>query len=135
MQDRLSGKGITEPPSEGQRYRSIHGDPPPASLVIAAAGYSDVVRVSRIDYAAWWSGYDTEECIEDAMDDGYIEVYRFSPYGDRRYDTYRLTAKGRRAADGHMCDVLKESAIAAKRDQEEREEMRRSGRGGFAPSQ
>ena len=132
---RLSSMGMSEPSSEGRHCRSTRSDPPPASLVIAAAGYSDVVRVSRIDYAAWWSGYDTEECIEDAMDDGYIEVYRFSPYGDRRYDTYRLTAKGRRAADGHMCDVLKESAIAAKRAHEEREKMRRSGRGGFAPSQ
>ena len=135
---RLSSMGMSEPSkpsSEGRRYRSIHRDPPPASLVIAAAGYSDVVGVGLVDYVAQWAGYDTEECIQGAVDDGYAEVYRPDPCGDRRYDTYRLTAKGRRAADRYMGDVFKESAIEAKRAHEEREKMRRSGCDGFAPSQ
>ena len=120
--------------SEDGRYRNIRRDPPPTSPVITAAGYSDVVGVGLVDYVAWWAGYDTEECIQKAVDDGDIEVYRFSPYGARRYDTYRLTAKGRRAADRHMSNVFRRSAIEAKRDQEEREEMRRRGRGGPALS-
>ena len=93
-----------------------------------------MVDVGIIDYAAWWGGYDTEECVQKAIDDGYIEVYCFNLYGDRKYDTYRLTAKGRREADRYMGDVFKRSAIEAKRDQEEREEMRRSGRDGFVQS-
>ena len=125
---------MSEPSSEGRRYRSIRRDPPPTSLVIAAAGYSDVVSVSRINYVAWWAGYDTEECIQKAVDDGDIEVYYPDVCGDRKYDTYRLTAKGRRAADRHMSNVFRRSAIEAKRDHEEREEMRRGGRSGPALS-
>ena len=125
---------MSEVSSEGRRCRGIRRDPPPASLVIAAAGYSDVVGVGLVDYVAQWSGYDTEECIQGAMDDGDIEAYELSPHGDRKYDTYRLTAKGRRAADRYMSDVFKESAIEAKRIQKEHEEMRRSGRGGFVQS-
>ena len=131
---RLSGMEMSESSSEELRYRNIRRDPPPTSPVITAAGYSDVVGVGLIDYVAQWAGYDTEECIQKAVDDGDIEVYRFSPYGARRYDTYRLTARGRRAADRHMGDVLRRSAIAAKRDQEERKKMRRSGRDGPALS-
>ena len=130
----MSSMRMSEPSSEGQHYRGIHRDPPPASLVIAAAGYSDVVGVGLVDYVAQWSGYDTEECIQGAVDDGYVEVYRPDLCGDRRYDTYRLTAKGRRAADKYMGDVFKESAIEAKRAHEEREKMRRSGRGGLVQS-
>ena len=125
---------MSELSSKGRRYQSIRRDPPPTSLVIAAAGYSDMVSVSRINYVAWWAGYDTEECIQKAVDDGDIEVYEFSPYGTRKYDTYRLTAKGRRAADGYMGDVFKRSAIEAKRAYEEREEMRRGGRDGLVQS-
>ena len=110
---RLSGMEMSEPSSEGRRCRSIRGDSPPARLVIAAAGYSDVVSVSLVDYVAQWAGYDTEGCIQKAMDDGYIDVCYPNLYGDRKYDAYRLTAKGRRAADRYMSDVFKESAIAA----------------------
>ena len=131
---RLSGMEMSELSSEGLRYRCIRSDPPPTSPVIAAAGGLDVVSVSRINYVAQWSGYDTEECIQKAVDDGDIEVYRFNLYGTRRYDTYRLTAKGRRAADRYMSDVFRRSEMAVKRDQEEHEEMRRRGRGGPALS-
>ena len=131
---RLNSMEISETSSEGRRYRSICRDPPPTSPVIAAAGYSDVVDVGIIDYAAWCAGYDTEECIQKAVDDGDIEVYEFSPYGARGYDAYRLTAKGRRAADRYMGDVFKRSAIEAKRAHEEREEMRRGGRDGLVQS-
>ena len=130
----MSSMEMSAPSSEGRHYRSIRKDPPPVSPVIAAAGGSDVVSVSLINYVAWWTGYDTEECIEKAMDDGYIDVCYPDPYGDRKYDTYRLTAKGRRATDRHMSDVFRRSAIAAKRDHEEREKMRRSGRDGPALS-
>ena len=80
------------------------------------------------------AGYDTEECIQKAADDGDIEVYYLNLYGDREYDVYRLTAKGRRASDRHMSGVFKRSAVAARRIQEEYEEMRRSGRDGFVQS-
>ena len=80
---RLSSMEMPELSSGGRRCRDIRRDPSPASLVIAAAGYSDMVSVSRINYAAWWTGYDTEECVQKAMDDGYIEVYCFNPYGAR----------------------------------------------------
>ena len=131
---RLGSMEMSEPSSEGRRYRSIHRNPPPTSPVITAAGGSDVVGVGLVDYVAQWAGYDTEECIQKAVDDGYVEVYRPDLCGDRRYDTCRLTAKGRRASDKHMKNVFRRSAIAAKRDQEEREEMRRGGRGGFVQS-
>ena len=132
---RLSGMEMSEPSSEGRRCRSSRRDPSPARLVIAAAGYSDVVSVSLVDYVAQWAGYDTEGCIQKAMDDGYIDVCYPNLYGDRKYDTYRLTAKGRRAADRYMGGVFKRSAIEAKRAHEEREKMRRSGRDGLVPSQ
>lgn len=93
-----------------------------------------MVDVGRIDYVARWAGYGTEECIQKAVDDGDIEVYYLNLYGDREYDVYRLTAKGRRASDRHMSGVFKRSAIAARRIQEEYEEMRRSGRDGFVQS-
>ena len=134
---RLSGTGMSEqskPSSEGRRCRDIRRDPPPVSPVIAAAGGSDVVPVGRIDYVARWAGYDTEECIEKGVDDGYIELYYSNLYGEREYDTYRLTAKGRWASTRHLNDAFKESAAAAKRAHEAREEMRRSGRDGFVRS-
>ena len=129
----MSGTEMLESSSEGRRgHQSVGREPTPASIVIAATGGSDVVDVGRINYVARRAGFNAEECIQRAVIEGDIEVYIPNPYGKREYDTYRLTAKGRRAADRHMSDVFKRSAIEVKRIQEEYEERRRSGRDGFA---
>ena len=129
----MSGTEALESSNEDRRgHQSVGREPAPSSIVIAAAGGADEVDVGRINYVARWAGYNTEECIQRAVNEGHIEVYDFNPHGKREYDTYRLTAKGRRAADRHMTAVFKRSAIAAKRNQEEFDEMRRSGRDGFA---
>ena len=129
----MSGTEALESSNEGRRgHQSVGREPTPASIVIAATGGSDVVDVGRINYVARRAGFNAEECIQRAVNEGHIEAYDFDLDGDREYDAYRLTAKGRRAADRHMSDVFKQGAIDAKRIQEEYEERRRSGRDGFA---
>ena len=54
-----------------------------------------MVDVDLVDYAAARLGYDAEECIQKALEDGEIEMYQ--PSGGRRgYDVYRLAARGAR---------------------------------------
>lgn len=102
--------------SPGRRgRRSIREDPPPINPVIPAAGGSDTVIVDHIDYVAQWAGYDTEECIQKAVEDGEIELYYKNPYKCRELDVYRLTAKGRRESDRHTSEVFRKSAEAARR--------------------
>ena len=77
-----------------------------------------MVDVDLINYAAVRLGYDTEECIQKALEDDEIEMYQPSG-GERGYDVYRLTAKGRREANEHLRYVFRESAEAARREYEE----------------
>ena len=79
--------------------------PPPINPVILATGGSDTVTVVIINYVAQCTGYDTEECIQVALEDGEIELYLRNPGGCRKYDIYRLTAKGRRECDIHIREV------------------------------
>lgn len=95
--------------------RSIREDPLPINPVIPAAGGSDTVIVDHIDYVARWAGYDTEECIQKAVEDGEVELYYKNPYKDRELDVYRLTAKGRRKSDRRTREVFRKSAEAARR--------------------
>lgn len=81
--------------------------------------------VAVINYVAQRLGYDTEECIRMALEDGYIELYHRNQHGYREYDTYRLTAKGRKARDEHTREVFQRSSEVAKRIKEEKE--RRNG--------
>ena len=78
----------------------------------------ETVSVYKVDYAAWPAGYDAEECIQKALEDGEIEMYRPSR-GRRGYDIYRLTAKGRRISDTHLREMLRRSAEAARLEYEE----------------
>ena len=113
----------------GRQYRSMRRDPPPINPVIPAAGGSDTMSVALVNYVAQCTGYDTEECIQVALEDGEIELYYRCPGGYREYDVYRFTAKGRRACDRHIREVYQRSAEAARRLAEE---QRRQERGGAA---
>ena len=102
--------------SRPRRRWSIRKNPLPINPVILASGGSDTVLVMMIDYVARWADYDTEECIQKALEDDEIEMYRPSPDGDRGYDLYRLTAKGRRRSDRHIRDVFRRSDELARRE-------------------
>ena len=113
----LSGAGMPKW-STGLPRRGIRADPPSSNPAVIAAGLGDLVAVDLVDYAAARPGYDTEECIQKALEDGEIEMYQ--PSGGRRgYDVYRLAAKGSREEDEHLRHVFRESAEAAGRECEE----------------
>ena len=104
--------------STGLPRRGIRTDPPSSNPAVIDAGLGDLVAVDLVDYAAARPGYDTEECIQKALEDGEIEMYQ--PSGGRRgYDVYRLAAKGSREEDEHLRHVFRESAEAAGRECEE----------------
>ena len=94
---------------------SIRADPMTPNPAILAAGFENMLSVNRVGYVARRIGYDAEECIQKALEDGEIEMHR--PSGDEHmgYDVYRLTAKGRRALDRHMRKVFQRSEEAARR--------------------
>lgn len=98
---------------------SIRTDPMSPSPVILAAGLEETVTVNMVNYVARWIGYDAEECILKALEDGEIEIFETSPDGSRGYDIYRLTAKGRREADQHIIEVFQRGSEAARREYEE----------------
>ena len=106
----MSGSSCSRP------LRSIRRDPPCTNPAVIAAGFSETVDVAVINYVAQRIGYDTEECIQKALEDNEIEMYR--PSRNREYDVYRLTARGRRAADKHLKEVFQRSAERARRDYE-----------------
>ena len=93
--------------------------------VIPAARGSDLVVVALINYVAQVTGYDTEECIRMALEDGYIELFHRNRSGYREYDTYRFTAKGCKARDEHTRRVYQKSYEMARRHEEE--ERRKNG--------
>lgn len=111
--------------SNGRRCRSYRKDLPCINPVIPAARGSNLVYVAVINYVAYRLGYDTEECIRMALEDGYIELYHRNQHGYREYDTYRLTAKGRKASDEHTRKVFQRSSEVAKQIKEEKQ--RRNG--------
>ena len=101
--------------SSRRPWRDLASDPPPVNPVIPAAGGSCTVTVGLVVYVARRAGYDTEECIEKALDDGVIELDYKSDW-NRDHDVYRLTAKGRRLSDDHTRYVLETSARLLRRD-------------------
>ena len=105
----MSGLSSRPPPL------NIRDDPMSPNPAILAAGFEDMLSVNRVGYVARRIGYDAEECIQKALEDDEIEMYK--PSGDvhRGYDVYRLTAKGRRALDKHMREVSLRSTGAASR--------------------
>jgi len=105
--------------------RDLASDPPPINPVIPAAGLSSTVTVGLVDYVARWAGYDTEKCIEKALEDGVIEPEYKSDWR-RDHDVYRLTPKGLGQSGKHMMDVFERSASMAKLDYEE--DMRKGAR-------
>ena len=98
------------------RRWSIRKNPLPINPAVLASGGSDTVSVRMVNYVARWADYDTEECIQKALEDDEIEMYRPSPDGDRGYDLYRLTAKGRRISDRHIRETFRESSEVARRE-------------------
>ena len=104
--------------SKGPRL-SIRRDPVSPNPAILAAGFEDMLSVNRVGYVARRIGYDAEECIQKALEDDEIEMYKQGGDGHRRYDVYRLTAKGREALVKHMREVSQRSAEAARRRREE----------------
>ena len=112
----MSSMGMQEPSTSQGRPRrwSIRKRPLPINPVILASGGSDTVMVMMVDYVARRVDYDTEECIQKALEDDEVELYHLSRHGDRRYDTYRLTAKGRRTSDRHIREVFRKSREVAR---------------------
>ena len=98
---------------------SVREDTSSPSPVILAAGFEKTVSVNMVNYVARWIGYDAEECILKALEDGEIEIFETSPDGSRGYDIYRLTAKGRREADRHLREVFQRGRETARREYEE----------------
>ena len=84
-----------------------------------------MVDVGLVNYVAQRVGYDTEECIRIALEDGVIELYHRNQYGYREYDTYRFTAKGAKMRDEHTWEIYGESIKARLRMEEE--ERKKSG--------
>ena len=99
----------------GRQCRSFRKDPPRINPVIPAAGGSETVDVGIINYVAQRIGYDTEECIRIALEDGVIELHHRSLPDFREYDTYRLTAKGARMRDEHTREIFQLSAEMTRR--------------------
>ena len=124
----MGGTGILRWPDR-LPWRDLTGDPPPVNPVIPAAGVSCTVTVGLVDCVARRAGYDTEECIGKALDDGVIELDYKSDW-NRDHDVYRLTARGRRLSDDHTRYVLETSARLLRRDYEE--DMRKKARAGQA---
>ena len=113
----MSCTGMSESPP-GRPRLSIRRDPLSTSPAVIAAGFAETVSVDLVNYVAQGLGYDTEECIQKALEDDEIEMYQ--PNGRRRgYDVYRLTARGRKAANRYLTEVFTESAERAKRAYEE----------------
>ena len=109
--------------------RDLASDPPPVNPVIPAAGLSSTVTVGLVDYVARWAGYDTEKCIEKALEDGVIEPEYKSDWR-RDHDVYRLTPKGLEQSGKHMMDVFERSARMARLDYED---MRKGARAACMP--
>ena len=104
----------------GRRCRSFRKEPPRINPVIPAAGGAEEVCVALVNYVAQGTGYDTEECIRIALEDGVIELGHRSLPDYREYDTYRFTAKGARMRDEHTREVFQRSAEVARRVAEEK---------------
>lgn len=113
----LSGTGMSEMSYKRPR-RSIRSDPLSLNPAVIAAGSTETVDVGMVRYVAERIGYDAEECIQKALEDKEIEMYMPSG-GYRDFDTYRLTAKGRKEADDHLRSVFRRSAEMARREREE----------------
>lgn len=113
----LSGMGTLRQ-SNSDRWRSMRTDPPPINPVIPAAMGSHTVIADVVDYVARLTGYDAEECIQKAIEDGVIELD--SKGGWKRGDgVYRFTAKGRKASDEYARGVFERSEEMARRNREE----------------
>ena len=106
--------------------RDLASDPPPINPVIPAAGGSYTVTVRLVDYVARWAGYDTEKCIEKALEDGVLKLDYKSDWS-RDHDVYRLTPKGRRQSDDHIQDVFERSARVARQDCEDMRKRAQAG--------
>ena len=115
----MSLKGTeTSGSSRSRPLQSIRRDPLPTNPAVVAAGFSETTDVATIAYVSQRIGYDAEECIQKALEDREIEMYQPTRDGSREYDVYRLTARGRRAADEHLRKVFQESAELARRGYE-----------------
>lgn len=114
----LSSTEVSEPLRDAPRRPrwSIRRDQLPTNPALLAAGGAETVAVEMVGYVAQRLNYDTEECIQKALEDGEIEMYYPSRDKTRGHDTYRLTAKGRRTSDSHLREVFRESAEVARRE-------------------
>ncbi len=83
---------------------------PYVHAAVVACGGCDDVDVGQIDYVARRSGYDTEECVREAVEAGEIELLHKSEDGRRQFDIYRVTAKGLKEHRRHMRRVWREAA-------------------------
>ena len=93
--------------SNGRAHRSIREYPPHTNTVAAAAGLGETTGVGLIGYVARRGGYDAEECIRKAAEDGNAVFHKPSGDGHRECDVYRLTAKGSRAAERYFRELFR----------------------------
>ena len=83
---------------------------PYVHAAVVACGGSDLVDVGQVDYIAWQSGRNTEECVREALEAGEIEPFHKDRDGYRKFDIYRVTPKGLREHRRHMRWVRREAA-------------------------
>lgn len=76
------------------------------------------MTVDSVAYLTRLVGYDTEECIQKAVEEGVIELDHKSKW-ERDHDVYRFTAKGRRVSDEYARGVFERSAERARKNHEE----------------
>ena len=79
----------------GRYSRYMRSLPQPFNPVVPMLGGADLVQREDLGYAARWAGDDADGCIREVAQAGLIELHRRNPCGYRRFDVYRVTAKGR----------------------------------------
>lgn len=96
----MSGTAVRDLSSEPSAQTA--GEEPYVHAAVVACGGSDLVNVGEVDYVARRSGYDTEECVREAVEAGEIEAFHKSEDGRRQFDIYRVTPKGLKEHRRHM---------------------------------
>ena len=81
----------------GRYSRYVRSLPRPFNPVVPTLGGAELVPAESLRYVATWLGDDADKRIQEAVDDGLIELHRRNPGGYSRFDLYRVTAKGHKA--------------------------------------
>ena len=107
----MSGTAVQD--SSSKPLAQTAGEEPYVHAAVVACGGSEYVDVGQVDYIAWQSSRDAEECVREALEAGEIEPFYKNKDGYRKSDIYRVTPKGLREHRRHMRWVRREAAAAA----------------------